>query len=536
MNISIKTFGELTIIRDGQKVDLPPSKLTRALFAYLLLTARPHRRDRLCEIFWDGPDDPKGALRWSLSKIRPLINSVQSERLVADRERATLLSSDIEIDVKSAALMINDPSAPLKELLKIKDHLDEPFLDGIDLPERQVFQQWLQSERKNIESLSCQLLARVSSDPNISLMERLELTQQWESLEPFSNKATSQLITQMELVGRHSAAEELKLKFNKRFQTAGLEWSHGPTHASSELSQELEAPQNIAENAIANRDPLARQKIQFCSAEDGVRIAYATIGKGLPIVKAANWFSHLEHDWSSPIWSPLFRELALDHHFIRYDERGNGLSDWNVDDISFESFVTDLETVVDTCGVEKFALLGISQGASVSIEYAIRHPERVSHLILFGGYAAGWRIGATQEIIKQREAIMTLTETGWGQDNPAYRQIFSSTFMPSANPGELDWFNEFQRLTTSPENAVRFLSVFGDIDVRHQLSKVSVPTIVIHSMGDLRIPVETGRELAATIPNAEFVGLDSDGHLLLAREPASRVFIETVKEFISRVI
>ncbi|TQV77201.1 alpha/beta fold hydrolase [Aliikangiella marina] len=532
MDISIKTFGELTILRDGQPADLPPSKLTRALFAYLLLTARPHRRDRLCEIFWDGPDDPKGALCWSLSKIRPLINSVNSERLVADRERVTLQSSDIEIDIRTAIAQVNDPSTSLNELLSINKHLKEPFLDGIDLPERDIFQQWLYNERKDIETLHCQILARLSSDPNIALTDRLIFTQQWEALKPFSRKATDQLLTQMELVGRTSEAEALKLEFTKRFQAAGIDWHHDSVKANSESGHVSEATQNITEDAIAGREPLSRQKIQFCTAKDGARIAYATIGKGLPIVKAANWFSHLEHDWSAPVWSPLFRELALDHHFIRYDERGNGLSDWNVDDISFDSFVTDLETVVDTCNVEKFALLGISQGASVSIEYAIRHPQRVSHLILFGGYAAGWRIGATKDIIKQREAIMTLTETGWGQDNPAYRQIFSSTFMPSANPEELDWFNEFQRLTTSPENAVRFLSVFGDIDVRHQLAKVSVPTLVIHSLGDLRIPVDTGRNIAATIPNAEFVGLESDGHLLLGREPASKVFIDAVKAFI----
>jgi pimeloyl-ACP methyl ester carboxylesterase len=170
----------------------------------------------------------------------------------------------------------------------------------------------------------------------------------------------------------------------------------------------------------------------------------------------------------------------------------------------------------------------------VSIEYAIRHPDRVKQLVLFGGYAAGWRIGATEAQIKEREAVMTLTATGWGQNNPAYRQIFSSTFLPSATAEEHAWFNDFQRLTTSPENAVRFLSVFSDIDVREQLAKVTVPTLVIHSLGDLRIPVKIGRDIAAAIPNAEFVGLESDGHLLLGREPASTVFLQTIREFILR--
>jgi pimeloyl-ACP methyl ester carboxylesterase len=284
----------------------------------------------------------------------------------------------------------------------------------------------------------------------------------------------------------------------------------------------------------ATREILARQKVQFCTAHDGVRIAYATVGGGPLIVKAANWLSHLELDWDAPIWSPIFRRLAQDHQVVRYDERGNGLSDWDIDDISFDAFVTDLETVVDAIEPGRFALLGISQGAAVSIEYAIRHPDRVSHLILFGGYAAGWRIDATDAIIREREAVMTLTATGWGRDDPAYRQIFSSTFMPSATADELSWFNEFQRRTTSPENAVRFLSAFGDIDVRHHLKKIAVPTLVIHALGDRRIPVQTGRDIAATIPSAEFVALESDGHLLLGRELASQVFVDEVRDFIAR--
>lgn len=295
----------------------------------------------------------------------------------------------------------------------------------------------------------------------------------------------------------------------------------------------LPGDQPFTDHLDTSRDLLARQKVQFCTAEDDVRIAYASVGAGPPIVKVANWLTHLELDWDAPVWSPMFRSLARDHLVIRYDERGNGLSDWQVADISFGAFVTDLETVVKATNVDRFALLGISQGASVSIEYAIRHPERVSHLILFGAYAAGWRIGASDAVIREREAVMTLTASGWGQDNPAYRQIFSSTFMPGATTEELNWFNEFQRQTTSPENAVRFLSAFGDIDVRDRLEEVTVPTLVIHSLGDRRIPVQTGRDIAATIPNAEFVALESNGHLLLEREPASRVFVDEIRDFIA---
>ncbi|WP_225314405.1 alpha/beta hydrolase [Marinobacter halotolerans] len=529
--VSIKMLGELTVLRDGQPIALPASKRTRALLAYLAKTARPHRRDRLCEVLWDfAAEDPRGALRWSLSKMRPLVNDQNVQRLIADRERVALMTSDIDIDTSSLARKAEKPDLSFDDILDLYGQLQEPFLDGIDLPELELFQQWLTAEREDINLLRGKLLARLACHGDLSRPEQLKWATAWEALEPFNPKAATQLVTLLDLLGRTPQLASWTSKLDKRFRNAGIAWS-----SRARADKGKAQPQISAENEqAAARALLARQKIQFCTARDGARIAYASVGEGKPIIKAANWLSHLEYDWDAPIWSPLFRQLANDHHFIRYDERGNGLSDWDVSEISFESFVADLESVVNASGLGKFDLLGISQGAAVSIAYAVRHPERVNHLILFGGYAAGWRVDADDAVVREREAIITLTETGWGQENPAYRQIFSSTFMPSASPSELTWFNEFQRLTTSPGNAARFLSVFGDIDVRSQLAQITVPTLVIHSVGDQRIPVAVGRELAAAIPNAEFVGLESNGHLLLGREPASQVFVDTVRAFIAR--
>ena len=187
---------------------------------------------------------------------------------------------------------------------------------------------------------------------------------------------------------------------------------------------------------------------------------------------------------------------------MRYDERGCGLSDWDVEDLSFEAFVEDLEVVADRLELERFPLLGISQGAAVSIEYAVRHPERVSGLVLVGGYAAGWRHMVDPEEQARREAVMALTEVGWGTDNPAYRHIFSKTFMPEASPETLAWFDDFQRHTTSPKNAARFQEAFGHIDVRHRLGDVKAPTLVLHSRHDQRIPLAQGRLLASGIQMA----------------------------------
>jgi pimeloyl-ACP methyl ester carboxylesterase len=278
---------------------------------------------------------------------------------------------------------------------------------------------------------------------------------------------------------------------------------------------------------------LRAQRIGFCQAHDGTKIAYAKIGTGPPILKAANWLNHLEFDWESPIWGKSFAAIARYRTFIRYDERGNGLSDWDVDDLTFEAFVEDLEAVADHLGLERFPLLGISQGCAVSIEYAVRHPERVSGLILIGGYAAGWRYLASPEEQARREAVRTLTEVGWGTDNPAYRHIFSQTFMPDASPDELAWFDDFQRQTTSPANAARFQDAFGYIDVRHRLADVGVPTIVLHSKYDQRIPLDVGREVAAGIPNARFVPLESRNHILVENEPAWKVCFDTVAQFLA---
>jgi pimeloyl-ACP methyl ester carboxylesterase len=279
---------------------------------------------------------------------------------------------------------------------------------------------------------------------------------------------------------------------------------------------------------------LRAQRIGFCKTCDRTTIAYATVGSGPPLLKAANWLSHLELDWGSPIWGRSFAEIARHRTFIRYDERGCGLSDWDVDDLSFDAFVDDLEAIVATLGLDRFPLLGISQGAAVSIEYAVRNPEKVSGLILVGGYAAGWRHLTDAEEQARRETVMTLTELGWGTDDPTYRHIFSKTFMPEARPEILDWFDAFQRQTTSPRNAARFQSAFGDIDVRKKLARVEAPTIVFHSRHDQRIPFEVGRALASSIPHAQFVPLDSRNHILVEEEPAWLHCVAAAGAFLAR--
>jgi class 3 adenylate cyclase/pimeloyl-ACP methyl ester carboxylesterase len=278
---------------------------------------------------------------------------------------------------------------------------------------------------------------------------------------------------------------------------------------------------------------IPEQQIRFCRSSDGVQLAYSCIGRGPPLVKTGNWMTHLEKDLESPIWRHLWRDLARDHTLIRYDARGNGLSDWEVDEISFDSWVHDLEAVVDAAGVKKFDLLAISQGCAVSIAYAVRHAERVNRLVLYGGFTVGWAKRARSAAEKEQGAAMlTLMRVGWGQENPAFRQMFTSQFAPDATKEQADWFNDLQRASCSPENAVRYMQASSEVDVTDLLAKVSVPTLVMHARHEARVPFESGRRIAAGIPGARFVPLESRNHLILEHEPAYPHFRDEISSFL----
>ena len=283
-----------------------------------------------------------------------------------------------------------------------------------------------------------------------------------------------------------------------------------------------------------DRDPEAdpQQAITFCRTADGVHLAIATAGSGPTLVKTANWLNHLEFDWRSPVWAPLFGRLAAQCRLVRYDERATGLSDWQAPQLSLHIFVQDLETVVDALGLGRFALFGISQGAPIAIAYAVRHPDRVSRLIVSGGFAQGWRRRGSAADMARAEASITLISQGWGQDNPAARQMFTSLIVPDATLEEMRWLNDLERVSASPENAIRLLHAIGDIDVLDLLPQVSVPTLILHSRSDARVPFEHGLLLARTIPNARFVALDSKNHLILSHEPAWQRYVDEVCGFL----
>ena len=294
----------------------------------------------------------------------------------------------------------------------------------------------------------------------------------------------------------------------------------------------VEAEQRAREREITPRPDLPEQTVRYCSAHDGTRLAYSIVGEGPPLVKTANWLNHIEYDWTSPLWRHWIRELTDHRTLIRYDERANGMSDWETPELSLDAFVDDLACVVDAAQVDTFDLFAISQGAAVAIAYAVRHPERVRKLIICNGYAQGWAVRADPAELARREAMITLSEMGWGSDNPNYRQIFTGIYIPGGSHEQMDWFNEMQRRSTSPKNAVALQRVLGRLDVLGLLDKVKTPTLVFHSRRDQAVPFSQGELLASKIPDATFVPLDSDNHILLGSEPAWEHFTEATRAFL----
>lgn len=277
----------------------------------------------------------------------------------------------------------------------------------------------------------------------------------------------------------------------------------------------------------------AGQRIYFTNSFDGTRIAYAIAGEGPPLVKVANYMSHLEYDWESPVWKHWLHELTRTHTLVHSDERGSGLSDWDVEDLSFEAWVRDLEAVVDAAGLEQFPLFAMSQAGAVAVAYTARHPERVSHLILHGSYARGWlNRDLTEEQIEEERLLISLMRVGWGRENPAFRQAFAMQLFPETPHEQIRALEEQMRISVSQDNAVRLESEMHRIDVQTLAPQITVPTLISHSRGDEGVPFEEGRLLASLIPTAQFVALESKNHLLTEQEPAWPKFVAALRDFL----
>ena len=528
--LAIRVLGEFEILKGKKQQYFPHSRKTRALLAYLVLTGRRHRRDRLCDLFWDLPDDPRASLRWSLSRLRSLVDEPGRERIVADREYVSFDPKGASIDLFEIRRELAGGADALStdRLLHLARQFRGELLEGLAITDHRDFEAWLLTERETAKrtraSLLHTLVNRLCGDDS---EEAVQHGRDLVAADPFSVSAHAMFIRVLSAGGRREEAV-------RQYEISKRELSDAGTKDVEALTEALSAHRPTSGSMVVDQKPDARleQDIRFCTTSDGLRIAYATVGDGPPLIKTANWLNHLEYDWDSPIWRHVFRGLARDHRLIRYDARGNGLSDWDVEDMSFDALVRDLESVVQAAGVERFPLLGISQGCAISIEYAIRNPGRVTRLILHGGYAVGWRVSADLAEIARREAMQTLILHGWGQDNPAFRQVFTSAFIPEGTPEQFRWMNELMRISISPQNAIRLQNALSTVNIRDRLPMVRVPTLVLHSRNDGRISYERGLELAHGIPNARLITLESKNHLLLEHEAEFPRFMEAIRAFL----
>jgi DNA-binding SARP family transcriptional activator/pimeloyl-ACP methyl ester carboxylesterase len=515
----IRLLGGFCVEIDGRKI--PASGWTRRHAASLvkLLALRPGRqlhREQVIDTLW--PD-------LSVEEAAPrLYKAAHFSRKVLGRDDAIVLRGDVvtllpgvEVEVDALAFDAAAESA-LSDGSPAAAHAALDLYAG-DLLPHDLYEPWLDDLRERVRLRQLLLLRQA---------------EHWEDLvtiDPADEEAHVALMRERVGAGNLRAALQ---QFERMERVLARELDTSPGAEAVQLRDRIMAELRQRERLTPAEETQLEQRIRFCRTPDGVNLAYATTGSGPQLVKAANWLTHVDYDWHSPVWRHWLVELSARHQVIRYDERGCGLSDRDVPDHTFEAWISDLETVVDAAGLDRFPLLGISQGGPVAIAYAARHPERVSHLVIYGSYAQGRLARATSEReIALNQLQIDLARNGWGIDDPAFRQVFTAQFMPGGTRELWDAFNELQRQTTSAENAARVLAVTGRIDVLDVAPLVQAPTLVLHARDDRRPPFDQGRLLASLIPNSRFVALDSSNHILLADEPAWPVFMAEVEAFLA---
>ena len=532
----------------------------QALLALLLLRrGETVPGAQLIEALWgeEPPETAQTALHGHISNLRKLLGS---DRIRTRPPGYLLQVVAEEVDLArfeslvAQARGLEDPyerSACLRDALAL--WRGEPLVELRDEP-------FAQREIARLEDLR---LAAVEDriDADLELGRHHELVPELEPLvaeHTFRERPRGQLMLALYRSGRQADALHV-FQSGRRALAAEIGIDPGPALRRLELqilrqdpSLDLPARQLVpAARLPQRRQPPVRdarggdlniangvtgeslQQVRFCTAGDGVQLAHAVHGSGPPIVRAASWLTHLDFDWESPVWRHWLTDLADGHTFVRYDERGCGLSDREHGELSLDTWVADLETVVAAAGLDRFALLGVSQGAAISLAYAARHPERVTQLVLYGAYARGrtWR---GPEERRHGEAMVSAIRAGWTEANPAFRHLFSTLFLPHGTVEQMAWYDELQRRSTSAETAARLYEVRNDIDVVEFASRVTAPTLVMHARGDVVVPVEEGRLLAARIPGARLVLLESANHILLSDEPAWHAFLSELRAFLGR--
>jgi DNA-binding SARP family transcriptional activator/pimeloyl-ACP methyl ester carboxylesterase len=530
MEVSIQLLGEFALDIDGQRV--PGSAFRRRSAAALvkLLALSPSRRmhrEQVMDALW-----PELAPRDAANQLHKAAHYARRATGVAD---SVLLSNEMvslfpgaQVAIDAIAFEASAGAATVADEIGAAQSALAGYAGGL-LPE-DPYESWAAQPRRHLEILYRELLRRAGRWRELAALEHTD--------------EEAHLGLAQSMLARGDRAGALR-QLDTIEQILRDELGIGLSPEGYDLRlQALDSPVSVpsvagraTQPALAPRHAsLATQTLRFCRTSDGVRLAYASSGDGPAIVKAANWMTHLDYDWASPVWLHWWRGLTQTHRLIRYDERGSGLSDWNVppDSFTLDAWVRDLETVVDTMGLERFALLGMSQGCPIAVRYAARHPERVSHLIVYGTCARATWARATNEERRELLALGELIRVSWGSDQPGFRQVYDARFIPDG-PLEI-WraFDELQRLSTSPENAYQLWRAFGTLDATVDAAQVTAPTLILHSKDDRVWRFSEAEELHGLMPGSRLVQLESNNHILRGDEPAFAHLLYEVREFLAR--
>lgn len=521
MAVSVRLLGEFAVDIDGRTVgstDFARRSAVRLVQYLALAPAGRRHREQVIDALW--PDAEPHLAANELHKAAHYARRATSEPdavRLRDDIAALFPGRKVTVDVlvfeaaARAALADGDLTAAESALACHTADLlpDEPYAA------------WAFQPRQRVELLGRELLRACG---------------RWgELVELDPTDELAHLGVAQELLARGDRAGALR-QLDVLEQVLRDEFGIGPSPEAYDLRMRaLDGPVAPTHGLSPRHAGLARQRIRFCRTRDGIRLAYATSGAGPPLVKASNWLTHLDYDWASPVWAHWWQALSDDHVLVRYDERGCGLSDWDVDKTSFtlEAWVTDLEIVVDTLGLERFPLLGMSQGGPIALTYAARHPERVSHLIIYGTCAHSTWARASEAERRELAALGQLIRSSWGSDQPGFRQVYDARFLPDGPLSIWRAFDELQRRTTSAQNAHRLWRAFGSLDATEAARTIGVPTLILHARDDLVWSFSEAEELHSLVAGSRLVPLDSRNHILQAGDPAFGTFIQEVRRFLA---
>ncbi|WP_198671188.1 alpha/beta fold hydrolase [Oceanibium sediminis] len=498
----------------------------KAIGLLALLATRPKRpilRQEIAGFLWSESSEP--AARTSLRQVVHTIRAeLGPEALVSVDENTLAIDPDL-LRADVSAFTEYAASAGIADLELAAALYRGPFLDGFDLND-DAFDTWLIAERRHLEAQALSVLGRLTDHYRRAsrIEDALNSADLALRIDPLQEDIHRQII---EL---HVASGALCEARKHAEHCRDLIRSELGVDPEPDTFRALDDPSLVHPPAPRSARSV-HQTIRHVTAGDGTSIACGIIGHGPTLLKTPNWMTHLAFEEHSPVWRHFLEFFSEAHRFVRYDQRGNGLSDWDCPDISFDSFRIDLDAVVDAIVDEPAVVLGISQGAPIAVDLAVRRPERVRGLILLGGFVTGMaRRG--DDAREASEAVDRLIRFGWGRDNPSLRMLYTSSLIPGGSKRQMDWYNEMMRIGTSPENAVRIRHALSHIDISDLLAQVRVPTLVCHAIGDRISPLAEGERLAREIPNARLVPLDSDNHIPLENERAWTTFSMEARHFL----